>query len=78
MEWMKLAVAVSDVGWGPKVEDLARSEGTGRDKELTKEANTVVWGGATCSNDEAGGSSHRRARIALDAAPYLARQLSQG
>jgi hypothetical protein len=75
---MKLTVAISDVGRGPKVEDLAQSEGAGRDKELTEEANTTVWGGATYSSNEAGGSSHRRARIALDVAPYLACQLSQG
>jgi predicted anti-sigma-YlaC factor YlaD len=46
--------------------------------ELTGEADAAVSGAAACSGDEAGGFRHRRARIALDAAPYLARQLSQG
>jgi hypothetical protein len=31
-----------------------------------------------CSNDVAGGSSHRRAKITLDTIPYLVRQLSRG
>jgi hypothetical protein len=78
MEWTKLAVAVGDVGQAPKVEDLAWSEGTGHDRELAREANIVVWGGATCSGNEAGGSCHRRARITLDATPYLVPQLSRG
>ena len=63
---MKLAIAVNDVGQAPKVEDLARSEGAGC------EADTAIWGGAACSDDEASGSSHHRVRIALDTAPYLA------
>ena len=42
MEWTKLVVAVGDVGQAPKVEDLARSEGTGHDGEFTEEANTTV------------------------------------
>ena len=58
MEWTKLAVAVGDVGRGLKVEDLARSKGTGHDGELAGEADTTVWGGAACSRDEVGGSSH--------------------
>ena len=75
---MKLVVAVGDVGQAPKVEDLAQSEGTSRDGELARVADTTVWGGAACSNDKAGGLGHRRARIALDAAPYLAYQWSWG
>ena len=78
MEWMKLAIAVGDVGQAPKVEDLAWNEGTGCDAELAREADTTVWGNAACSGDKAGGSSHHRARIALDAARYLAHQLSWG
>jgi hypothetical protein len=77
MEWTKLTIAVGDVGQAPKVEDLAQSKGVGCDGEL-READTTVWGGAACSSDEAGGSSHRRARIALDVVPYLAHQLSRG
>jgi hypothetical protein len=42
VEWTKLAVAVGDVGQAPKVEDLARSEGAGRDGELTGEADAAV------------------------------------
>ena len=61
MEWMKLTVVVGDIGQAPKVEDLAQSEGTGHDGELTMEADTVVWGGAACFSDLAGGSGHRRA-----------------
>jgi len=38
----ELAVAVSDIGQAPKVEDLARSEGAGHDEELTGEADTAV------------------------------------
>jgi hypothetical protein len=57
----KLTVVVDDVGQAPKVQDLARSEGTDCDKELAKEADTAVWGSAACSGDEAGGSGHRRA-----------------
>jgi hypothetical protein len=38
----KLTIAVDDVGQAPKVQDLARSEGTGCDKELAKEADTAV------------------------------------
>jgi hypothetical protein len=75
---MKLNVVVGDVGQGPKVEDLAQSEGAGHDRELTMEADTTVWGGAACSSDEAGGSNHHKGRIALDAAPYLAYHLKQG
>ena len=78
MEWMNLTVAVGDVGQAPKVENLAQSEGASRDRELAREADTTVWGGAACSDDKAGGSSHHRARIVVDAAPYLARQLSWG
>ena len=69
---------MSDVGQAPEVEDLARSEGAGRTGELTGEANTVVLGSAACSSDEVGGSSHRRARITLDGAPYLTCQLAWG
>ena len=76
MKWTKLAMAVGDVGQAPKVEDLARSEGTGRDEEIAGEADIAMWGGVACSGDEVGGLGHRRARIALDAAPYLACQLS--
>ena len=61
MEWMKLTVVVGDIGQAPKVEDLAQSEGTGHDGELTGEADTSIWGSAASSGDEAGGSSHRRA-----------------
>lgn len=67
MEWMKLTVEVSDVGQGPKVEDLGQSEGAGHDGELTREADTTLWGGAACFGDKEGGSSHCRVRIALDA-----------
>ena len=70
---MKLAIAVGDVGQAPKVEDLALSVGAGHDEELTGEADTVVCCGAARSSNDAGGSSHRRARITFDAAPYLAR-----
>ena len=76
MEWMKLAIAVGDVGQAPKVEDLAQSEGAGRDGELTGEADATVWGSAACSGDEAGGSGHYRSGITLDVLPYLERQLS--
>ena len=76
MESTKLTVAVSKVGQTPKVVDLAQSEGIGHDGELTREADTKVWGGAPCSGDKVGGSSHRRTRISLDTAPYLACQLS--
>jgi hypothetical protein len=69
MEWAKLTVADDDVGQAPKVEDLVRIKGTGCDEELIREADTVVWGDAACSDDEAGGFGHRRARITLDAAP---------
>ena len=78
MMWTKLAVAVDDIGQAPKVEDLAWSEGVGRNGELVGEANTPVWGGAACSGDEAGGSGHHRVKIALDTTSYLARQLSRG
>jgi hypothetical protein len=57
---------------------LAQSEGAGRDGELTREANTAIWGGAACSDNGAGGFGHRRARIALNAASYQVRQLLQG
>ena len=69
VEWMKLAIAIDDV---------ARSEGVGHDGEFTGEVDTAIWGSIACSSDEAGGSSHCSARITLDAAPYLARQLSRG
>ena len=69
---------MGDVGQAPKVEDLAWSESAGCDEELAREADAIVWGGAARSDDEVGGSGHRRARIALDAAPYLARHLSLG
>ena len=69
MKWTKLAVAVGDVGQDPKVDDLAQSKGASYDGELIGEANTTVWGGAACSSNEAGGSSHHRSRITLDAAP---------
>jgi hypothetical protein len=78
MEWTKLAVAVDDVGQASKVEDLAQSKSAGYDGELTREANTAVWGGATCSGDKVGGSSHHRAKIILDVAPYLTHQRSWG
>jgi len=78
LEWAELAIAVGDVGQAPEVEELAWSEGAGRDGELAGEADTTVWGSVACSGDEAGGSSHRRARIALDATPYLGRQLLRG
>ena len=42
MEWMKLTVVVGDIGQAPKVEDLAQSKGTGRDGELTREADNAV------------------------------------
>jgi hypothetical protein len=42
VEWTKLTIAVDDVGQAPKVEDLARSEGDGRDRELTGKADTAV------------------------------------
>jgi hypothetical protein len=42
MEWMKLAIVVSDVGQAPKVEDLAQSEGVGHDGELAREVNVDV------------------------------------
>jgi len=45
------------------------SEGADRDRKLVGESDTTVWGGAACSGDEVGGSSHCRARIALDTAP---------
>ena len=60
IERTKLAVVVSNVGQAPKVEDLVRSEHAGYD-ELAREANTAVLGGAACSGDESGGSSHHRA-----------------
>ena len=60
---------MSDVGQAPKVEDLGRSEGAGRDGELAREADATVWGGAACSGDEAGGSGHYRAGITLDVLP---------
>jgi hypothetical protein len=41
-EWTKLTIAVGDVGLTPKVEDLARSEGTGHDEELVREADTTI------------------------------------
>jgi hypothetical protein len=50
LEWVKLAIAVN-LAWG---------EGTGCDEELTGEADTIVWGGAACSGDAAGGSYHLR------------------
>jgi hypothetical protein len=72
---MKLVVAVGNIGLAPKMEDLARCEGTGRDGELAGEANTTVWGGAACSDDEAGGSSHRRA--SYDASAVAGSKLQQ-
>jgi hypothetical protein len=42
MEWTKLVVAVGDVGWAPKVDDLTQSKGAGHDRELTGEANTAI------------------------------------
>ena len=42
MQWMKLTIAVDNVGQGPKVEDLARSEGAGHDGKLIGEANIAV------------------------------------
>ena len=38
---MELVIAVDNVGQAPKVEDLARSEGVGYDRELTREADTT-------------------------------------
>jgi hypothetical protein len=58
---VELTIVVGDVGQAPEIEDLARSKGVGRDRELAREANAAVWGGAACSGDEEGGSSHRRA-----------------
>jgi hypothetical protein len=69
---------VGGVGQALEVEDLARSEGAGRDGELGVEADATVWGSAACSSDEAGGSGHCRAGITLDVLPYLARQLLGG
>jgi hypothetical protein len=57
---MELAVAVGDIGQAPKVEVLTWSEGTDHDEELTKEEDTIVWGNAACTSNEAGGSGHRR------------------
>jgi hypothetical protein len=42
MEWMKLTVAIGDVDQAPKVEDLAQSEGTGHDGELTRKADMSI------------------------------------
>jgi hypothetical protein len=42
LEWVKLAMAVGDIGQAPKVEDLVRGEGTGYDKELALEADATV------------------------------------
>ena len=49
---MKLIVAI-------KVEDVAQREGTGRDREFVGEANTAIWGSASCSGNKAGGSSNK-------------------
>ena len=68
---------MSDVGQVPEVEDLARSEGAGRDGELSGEADATVWGGAACSGVEVRGFGHYRAGITLDVLPNLERQLSQ-
>ena len=77
LEWAEVAIAVGDVGQAPEVEDLAWSEGAGRDGELAGEADATFWGAAACSGDEVGGSGHYRAGITLDVLPYLERQLSQ-
>jgi hypothetical protein len=69
MEWTKLTVAVSDVGQAPKAENLAQSEVASVDGELTKEADTTIWGNTACFGDVADGSYYRKARIALDAIP---------
>ena len=50
----------------------------GHNGDLPREVDAIAWGDATCSGDEVGGSGHHRDRIALDAAPYVAHQLSQG
>ena len=73
LEWAELAIAVGDVGQAPEVEDLARSEGAGRDGELAGEADATVWGGAACSGVEVRGFGHYRAGITLDVLPYLER-----
>jgi hypothetical protein len=39
---VELTVAVGDVGQAPKVEDLARDKGVGRDEELIGEANATI------------------------------------
>jgi hypothetical protein len=42
LEWVKLAMAVGDIGQAPKVEDLAQSVSAGYDEELTREADTAI------------------------------------
>jgi hypothetical protein len=39
---MKLAIAVSNIGQAPKVEDLARNESAGHDGELTGEGDITI------------------------------------
>jgi hypothetical protein len=39
---MKIAIAVSNIGQAPNVEDLARNESTGHDGELTGEADIAI------------------------------------
>jgi hypothetical protein len=51
---------------------LAWSKAVGDDEDLVEEADAVVCHDAACSDEVAGGSWPCRARIALDAAPYLA------
>jgi hypothetical protein len=58
---LKLTAVVGDVGQASKVEDLAQSEGVGYDEELTREADTTIWGGVACSGSEVGGFGHRAA-----------------
>jgi hypothetical protein len=42
MEWMKLAVAIDDIGQASKVENLAWSEVTNDDGELVEKADTII------------------------------------
>jgi hypothetical protein len=42
LEWVKLAMAVGDIGQAPEVEDLVRGEGTSYDRELASEADATV------------------------------------
>lgn len=71
-------MAVGDIGQIPQAEDLTQHEAAHVDKELTGEADVIVWDDAAGSGDLAGGSCHCRAKITLDATPYLVRQLSWG